>query len=684
MAIAVFPKKAQSNSKKIMKEKVVQIYERFFQGEDLTRENTHFWDELFLLKPNVYHLQAEIVKLNDEQLVQMKCGINRFFTECIKTLNHEHHIRILYSLQTLCALISGMYKKNRGDCGFDVINVLMGFNVAEIRMHQLLNRCNHFLIGEWPKSLKSICLKLLLLIVTGTDNVSQNTLLEYLMIDNIFETLMKLMSDVECRSCFGHDVIMLLTLLANYRKYETSNPYVVKLSIVDNELSLNGYGLVIAHSLANFCGMYITKQTEAQTVKWLLSFTNMVGSIFSSEENNVRLQHIRANTGVLLALYEIVHLNRNFITILAHNQANTNSVISKDCHSAVNTDATKQRSNSSVFSSSVPSTTTAFISVPVTICDITSDSEPLNLLITVLQYCSIAMQDIKSEESGDNVKLCFIILTCITEDQYANSVMHDFQLMYRVQLFRMPMRHRQLIQEKQLQPVAATLLDLLCEFMMSHLMKKLPTELYQLSIGIVHRLICYEKKSNVRISYAWKELWEALIMVLKFLFVNESYFSKKRIIFSLILQIINIFNLFITYGDTFLASPRSYDLLYYEIIRMHSVFENIYSLAIRYSSIGDDFKDVVDRIIASLINVRAIINHFSPKIEKWIEEHSSFPTEDEILDILRNNYDSLTLKLLDELDQYERYSEKPCHMAFFTSLVRNVIIHTSGGTILQA
>lgn len=85
--------------------------------------------------------------------------------------------------------------------------------------------------------------------------------------------------------------------------------------------------------------------------------------------------------------------------------------------------------------------------------------------------------------------------------------------------------------------------------MMSHLMKKLPTELYQLSIGIVHRLICYEKKSNVRISYAWKELWEALIMVLKFLFVNESYFSKKRIIFSLILQvsISNIYKLILFY-----------------------------------------------------------------------------------------------------------------------------------------
>lgn len=68
-------------------------------------------------------------------------------------------------------------------------------------------------------------------------------------------------------------------------------------------------------------------------------------------------------------------------------------------------------------------------------------------------------------------------------------------------------------------------------------MKRLPTELYQLCIGIVHRLICYEKKSNVRISYCWKELWEALILVLKFLFVNESFFTKKLVIFSLILQV---------------------------------------------------------------------------------------------------------------------------------------------------
>ena len=39
-----------------------------------------------------------------------------------------------------------------------------------------------------------------------------------------------------------------------------------------------------------------------------------------------------------------------------------------------------------------------------------------------------------------------------------------------------------------------------------------------------------------------------------------------------------MFNVFITYGDTFLPNPNSYDELYYELIRMHQVFDNLYSM----------------------------------------------------------------------------------------------------------
>ena len=59
---------------------------------------------------------------------------------------------------------------------------------------------------------------------------------------------------------------------------------------------------------------------------------------------------------------------------------------------------------------------------------------------------------------------------------------------------------------------------------------------------------------------------------LKLLFESLQYY------FIFLLQVINIFNLFITYGDTFLPSPTSYDELYYEIIRVHQIFDNLYSM----------------------------------------------------------------------------------------------------------
>ena len=48
-------------------------------------------------------------------------------------------------------------------------------------------------------------------------------------------------------------------------------------------------------------------------------------------------------------------------------------------------------------------------------------------------------------------------------------------------------------------------------------------------------------------------------------------------------------------------------------------------------------------------------NHFFPLLQ--------------VLEVVRNNYDSLTLKLHDSLDQYEKYAEKPQHANFFANMV---------------
>ena len=83
------------------------------------------------------------------------------------------------------------------------------------------------------------------------------------------------------------------------------------------------------------------------------------------------------------------------------------------------------------------------------------------------------------------------------------------------------------------------------------------------------------------------------------------------------------------------------------------------------------------RITNSLVNIRAITSHFQPRIDSWLaKEQLSTPTEDQILDVVRDNYDSLTLKLQEGLDQYDNYAENPIYTSFFTSLVRSIVSDT--------
>lgn len=132
--------------------------------------------------------------------------------------------RVTNALQTLCVLILAIFKKSSAlEPGFDIINTMMGFGEAEEKMKTLISQCNKFLISEAVDSPRSLCLKLLLILVTGTDNISQNVLLEYVMMNSLFDSLVRLLSDPILRIDFGHDAVVLLTLLVNYRKHE-GNP----------------------------------------------------------------------------------------------------------------------------------------------------------------------------------------------------------------------------------------------------------------------------------------------------------------------------------------------------------------------------------------------------------------------------------------------------------------------------
>uniref|UniRef100_A0A673GSX0 UPF0668 protein C10orf76 homolog n=1 Tax=Sinocyclocheilus rhinocerous TaxID=307959 RepID=A0A673GSX0_9TELE len=612
--------------------------------EDPTKSNPRFWDELFLMKVNLEYLEGKLESLDGDEVVKIKDNINSLFHHCVQALAEEHQIKVVNALQTLCALFRGVHQKNKSATGFDIINMLMGFDKAELRMKELMESLDSLLCGDGSESLKSLCLKLLLCLVTVTDNISQNTILEYVMINSIFEAILQILSEVSSRAQHGYDAVVLLALLVNYRKYESVNPYIVKLSIVDDEPTLDGMGMVIHHALAEYNRQYKDKEEENQG-GFFSTLTSMVGSMFIADADE-KLS-VQTNEAILLALYEAVHLNRNFITVLAQS------------HPEIDIATTP----------AVPvpaSPLTPLGTTPPSLDMMNNPELPLdpnlqtsNLLITFLKYSSIVMQDTKGKLS-----------LFLSSDQYADAFLHDDNMNFRVNLHRMPMRHRKKAADKSIPSrplVCAVLGDVYVSILFICCRR---------CVQIIHKLICYQKKCRVRVHYTWRDFWSALINLLKFLLSNETILLAKHNIFQLALQVVNLFNMFITYGDTFLPTPSSYDELYYEIIRMHQVFDNLCCMVLRVSTNAGQWKEPASKVTQALVNVRAIINHFNPKIESYAAvNHISQLSEDQVLEVVRSNYDTLTLKLQDGLDQFERYSEQPREAGFFKELVRSISLN---------
>ena len=91
-------------------------------------------------------------------------------------------------------------------------------------------------------------------------------------------------------------------------------------------------------------------------------------------------------------------------------------------------------------------------------------------------------------------------------------------------------------------------LDLIVEFIQSHLMKKFPNELYELALGVVLRVLCHQKRCRLRLSLCpWRDLWAALIALLKFLHSSDTSLIRKFDVFALATQAVNILNLFISH-----------------------------------------------------------------------------------------------------------------------------------------
>ncbi len=88
----------------------------------------------------------------------------------------------------------------------------------------------------------------------------------------------------------GRDALLLLTILLQYQKYDSENPYIVKLSILDDEMALTGLAQVMSSSLADFNRLYAKNYQEQEgESSWWNNMGTLIGNMFIGDEERRRL-----------------------------------------------------------------------------------------------------------------------------------------------------------------------------------------------------------------------------------------------------------------------------------------------------------------------------------------------------------------------------------------------------------
>jgi len=104
------------------------------------------------------------------------------------------------------------------------------------------------------------------------------------------------------------------------------------------------------------------------------------------------------------------------------------------------------------------------------------------------------------------------------------------------------------------------------------------------------------------------------------------------------------------------------------LIRNRSAIETLLVLIDKYDPSGQSPSS------QEWCNIKTIVTHFGSLIDGWCADNPSSPlSQEKVHNIIRTNYDSLRLKLLENLEWYSPYNENPKEATFFRQFIRLLV-----------
>jgi hypothetical protein len=194
--------------------------------------------------------------------------------------------------------------------------------------------------------------------------------------------------------------------------------------------------------------------------------------------------------------------------------------------------------------------------------------------------------------------------------------------------------------------LATSLLDAMVDAVNHNLRKRLDVSLYTLCVGIMLRVISYLSRSRTRLKYHWSELFRSLLSLIRFLTQYTTDLRDLPHVETLLDHVVNLVALSLSAGEAFLPTPAAYDDLFYKVVESGEVltkFKENYRLGNRHSNSID-----------TLINVST---HYKQLLVADPKRKPSNLTTQEVTDVIKQGYETLSIQAKEGLDTWERYRE---------------------------
>ncbi|CAL3972878.1 hypothetical protein PZA11_004125 [Diplocarpon coronariae] len=595
----------QQTRPEVFQPKVVSLYEELFKDEEEHEEKTEgYWKEFFLLKPDKATLQKLIAELSPDDMLHLQVQTRQLFTRAVGCIKTGSAPADAHALDTVTAFLTSVLSKKYTNASSDIINVLAGLDEVDAVFTDFVAALDNTIRTGRSLVIRQKATEVALSVVSGA---YQTSLLSYFTHRDLFPSLMKYVQDSESTYC-AFEPFTLLGLLANYNKFESQNPYRLRLDDFVNEGTIQKIIKSVGQTCSESRDKYVTVQEDLPE-GWSIGGTlTMIGlGIIAPRSAKTAAPVIDpevakemfaklpgSEAAVLLATYDFAHANKLF------------------CFNFVSLPAEKG------------------LEIPI--------SSFLSLTSYLLQHAHSSLRTTQYSH------LNLLIVRLLIEDQVLCKRICSDESKMAVRLCRQRSPYLPLVRGDRV--LAASLLDTMIDGINHNLRRRLDVELYILCVGIILRIISHLSRSRTRLNYHWSELFRSLLSLVRFLTTYQADLKGAVNIEILLDDLVNLIALSLSAGESFLPTPAAYDDLFYKLVETGEnlvKFRDSYELGKRPTSSID-----------TLISISA---HYNQLLEDGASRRGKHLTSVQVAGVIKQGYETLSIQAKEGLDSWDKYRE---------------------------